>query len=48
MGDSNMLVLNNVTRLNSGDYECICLDMGTMEEISGTISLFVNCKESAR
>ncbi|XP_022056648.2 melanoma cell adhesion molecule b isoform X2 [Acanthochromis polyacanthus] len=40
--DTNMLVLENVTRQNSGVYECSSMDMDTGEEISANTSLFVN------
>ncbi|XP_037123557.1 melanoma cell adhesion molecule b isoform X3 [Syngnathus acus] len=39
---SNMLVLENVTRLQSGDYECISMDTKTYEELSGNTTVFVN------
>ncbi|XP_054868272.1 melanoma cell adhesion molecule b isoform X3 [Amphiprion ocellaris] len=40
--ETNMLVLENVTRQNSGVYECISMDMDTVEEISQNTSLFVH------
>ncbi|XP_061538051.1 melanoma cell adhesion molecule b isoform X2 [Phycodurus eques] len=45
--DSNMLVLENVTRLQSGDYECISTDMETYEELSGNTTVFVNYLDPA-
>lgn len=42
-----MLVLHNVTRLNSGNYRCTSLDMDTFEGISGNTTVFVHCKDSA-
>lgn len=38
------MVLKNVTRLNSGDYECSLLDMESYDEISGKTTVFINCK----
>lgn len=46
--ENNMLVLNNVTRLNSGVYGCICFDMETFDEISGNTSVFVNYLDPAQ
>ncbi|XP_022609559.1 cell surface glycoprotein MUC18 isoform X1 [Seriola dumerili] len=45
--DSNMLVLNNVTRLNSGVYQCNSLDLETFETISRNITVFVNYLDPA-
>ncbi|XP_044210167.1 melanoma cell adhesion molecule b isoform X1 [Thunnus albacares] len=45
--DSNMLVLNNVTRLHSGEYTCVCLDTDTYEEISKAMNLSVNYLDAA-
>ncbi|XP_054650704.1 melanoma cell adhesion molecule b isoform X2 [Dunckerocampus dactyliophorus] len=45
--ESNMYVLANVTRLNSGDYECVSLDTDTYEELSGTITVFVDYLDPA-
>uniref|UniRef100_A0A8D3B1D8 Melanoma cell adhesion molecule b n=1 Tax=Scophthalmus maximus TaxID=52904 RepID=A0A8D3B1D8_SCOMX len=40
--EANMLVLHNVTRLNSGNYRCTSLDMDTFEGISGNTTVFVH------
>ncbi|XP_035535593.1 melanoma cell adhesion molecule b isoform X2 [Morone saxatilis] len=40
--DTEMLVLKNVTLLNSGVYQCTSLDMETYQDISGNTSVFVN------
>nr|XP_057935881.1 melanoma cell adhesion molecule b isoform X2 [Doryrhamphus excisus] len=45
--ESNMYVLENVTRLNSGDYECVSLDTDTYEELSGTTTIFVDYLDPA-
>ncbi|XP_075956121.1 melanoma cell adhesion molecule b isoform X3 [Anarhichas minor] len=45
--DSNVLVLDNVTRLNSGVYQCASMDMDTYEEISGNTTVFVNYLDPA-
>ncbi|XP_076002205.1 melanoma cell adhesion molecule b isoform X2 [Genypterus blacodes] len=45
--DSNVAVLNNVTRLNNGVYHCTTLDMDTYEEISGNTTLFANYLDDA-
>ncbi|XP_068566755.1 melanoma cell adhesion molecule b isoform X2 [Cebidichthys violaceus] len=45
--DNNVLVLDNVTRLNSGVYRCTSMDMDTYEEISGNTTVFVNFLEPA-
>ncbi|KAK7882118.1 hypothetical protein WMY93_028292 [Mugilogobius chulae] len=42
---TNKLVLQNVTRLNSGEYLCTSLDMETFEEITENITIFVNYLE---
>lgn len=47
MGDGNVLVMDNVTRHQSGVYECTSTDTDTFDEISGNTTVFVNCKESA-
>lgn len=41
-----MLELRNVTRLNSGVYECSSFDVHTYDEISANTTVFVNCKDS--
>ncbi|XP_061734649.1 melanoma cell adhesion molecule b isoform X1 [Nerophis ophidion] len=45
--ESNTYVIANVTRLNSGDYECVSLDTDTYEELSGTTSIFVDYLDPA-
>ncbi|XP_040902861.1 melanoma cell adhesion molecule b isoform X2 [Toxotes jaculatrix] len=45
--EANVLVLPNVTRLNSGDYRCSSMDLETFEEISGTTKVFVNYLDPA-
>ncbi|XP_076591971.1 melanoma cell adhesion molecule b isoform X1 [Chaetodon auriga] len=45
--ESNVLVLNNVTRLNSGVYECTSTDTDTFEDISRNTSVFVNYLDPA-
>ncbi|XP_068615996.1 cell surface glycoprotein MUC18-like [Brachionichthys hirsutus] len=45
--DNNMLVLDNVTRLNSGVYQCTSLDMETFDEIAGETTVFVNYIDAA-
>ncbi|XP_070827231.1 melanoma cell adhesion molecule b isoform X2 [Chaetodon trifascialis] len=45
--DNDVLVLNNVTRLDSGVYECISMDTDTFDEISGDTSVFVNYLDPA-
>lgn len=42
-----MVVLANVTRLNSGEYKCESTDMENFNEVTGSTSVFVNCKHSA-
>ncbi|XP_071353165.1 melanoma cell adhesion molecule b isoform X2 [Trachinotus anak] len=45
--DANMMVLNNVTRQNSGVYTCTSNDWDTPLEISKNITVFVNYLDSA-
>jgi len=45
---NNVLLLDNVTRLHGGVYECTSTDTDTFEELSGNTSVSVHCKESAR
>ncbi|XP_078140498.1 melanoma cell adhesion molecule b isoform X1 [Centroberyx gerrardi] len=45
--DSNVLVLENVTRLNNGLYHCVTLDLDTYEELMGNTSVFVNYLDAA-
>ncbi|XP_069390645.1 melanoma cell adhesion molecule b isoform X2 [Paralichthys olivaceus] len=45
--EANMLVVNNVTRLNSGVYECTSEDMETYDLISGNTSVTVNFLDPA-
>ncbi|XP_070685363.1 melanoma cell adhesion molecule b isoform X2 [Pempheris klunzingeri] len=45
--DTSMLVLPNVTRLNSGVYQCSSLDTDTFEELSGNTTVFVNYLDPA-
>lgn len=45
--DSDVFVLSNVTRRNSGVYQCTFMDTDTFEEILGITTVFVNCKDSA-
>ncbi|XP_071376643.1 melanoma cell adhesion molecule b isoform X3 [Centroberyx affinis] len=45
--DTNVLVLENVTRLNSGLYHCVTLDLDTYEELMGNTSVFVNYLDAA-
>ncbi|XP_044059274.1 melanoma cell adhesion molecule b isoform X2 [Siniperca chuatsi] len=45
--DTNMLVLENATRLDSGDYLCTSTDTDTFEEISANTSVFVNYLDPA-
>lgn len=42
---TDVLVLENVTRQNSGEYQCTSLDMDTIDEISATIRVDVHCKD---
>ncbi|CAK6968113.1 melanoma cell adhesion molecule b [Scomber scombrus] len=46
-GESKTLVLKNVTRLQTGDYECHSMDMDTYEELNGTVNVFVNYLDPA-
>lgn len=39
------MVLKDVTRLNSGEYECTLVDMESFEELSGKTTVFVHCKD---
>ncbi|KAJ0022108.1 hypothetical protein NQD34_009598 [Periophthalmus magnuspinnatus] len=43
--DTSELVVENITRLDSGKYECFALDMESFEEISTNITVFVNYLE---
>ncbi|XP_051933908.1 melanoma cell adhesion molecule b isoform X2 [Hippocampus zosterae] len=45
--ESNTLILENVTRLQNGYYECISIDMETFDELSGNTTVFVNYLEPA-
>ncbi|XP_037534078.1 cell surface glycoprotein MUC18 [Nematolebias whitei] len=45
--EGDMVVLKNVTRLNSGEYECSLMDMDTYDEISGNTTVFVNYLDPA-
>ncbi|KAM7399457.1 hypothetical protein PAMP_018728 [Pampus punctatissimus] len=45
--ESNMLVLTNVTRLESGNYQCVYLDTDTFENLYGNVTLFVNYLDPA-
>ncbi|KAI5620819.1 cell surface glycoprotein MUC18 isoform X1 [Silurus asotus] len=40
--DLDKLVLSNVTRKNSGIYECSCLDTTTFDSITGNLTLMVH------
>lgn len=42
-----MLLLHNVSRLDSGEYRCVSTDTENFEEVSGSMTLSVNCKDSA-
>ena len=42
-----MVVLENVTRLNSGVYTCTSTDTDNFDMVSGNTTVFVNCKEPA-
>ncbi|XP_034025184.1 melanoma cell adhesion molecule b isoform X2 [Thalassophryne amazonica] len=44
---SNVFVLKEVTRLQSGDYYCAILDVDTLEEITGNVTVFVNYLDHA-
>lgn len=41
-----MLLLHNVSRRDSGLYECVSTDTDTFNEVSGNMTLSVNCKAS--
>uniref|UniRef100_A0A3B4ZHF6 Melanoma cell adhesion molecule n=1 Tax=Stegastes partitus TaxID=144197 RepID=A0A3B4ZHF6_9TELE len=45
--DKNMLVLDNVTRRDSGVYECIFMDLDTIEELTRNTTVFVNYLDQA-
>uniref|UniRef100_A0A667XSA7 Melanoma cell adhesion molecule b n=1 Tax=Myripristis murdjan TaxID=586833 RepID=A0A667XSA7_9TELE len=45
--DTTTLVLENVTRSDSGLYECVTMNFDTYEEITGNTSLFVNYLDDA-
>ncbi|XP_042342562.1 melanoma cell adhesion molecule b [Plectropomus leopardus] len=45
--ETDMLMLHNVTRLNSGTYECTSTDTDTFEEIKHNTSVFVNYLDPA-
>ncbi|XP_029302054.1 melanoma cell adhesion molecule b isoform X2 [Cottoperca gobio] len=45
--EGNMLVLDNVTRLNSGVYHCSSMDTDTFEEVSGNTTVFINYLDPA-
>ncbi|XP_056139264.1 melanoma cell adhesion molecule b isoform X2 [Lampris incognitus] len=45
--DSNVLLLKNVTRSNSGTYYCTAFDLETYEEVTGNTTVFVNYLDSA-
>uniref|UniRef100_A0A8C9YPB6 Melanoma cell adhesion molecule b n=1 Tax=Sander lucioperca TaxID=283035 RepID=A0A8C9YPB6_SANLU len=47
MGDGNVLVMDNVTRHQSGVYECTSTDTDTFDEISGNTTVFVNFLDPA-
>ena len=42
---NNVLELRNVSRLDSGRYECVTTHIETFEEVVGNTTLFVNCKQ---
>ncbi|XP_061682706.1 melanoma cell adhesion molecule b isoform X3 [Syngnathoides biaculeatus] len=44
---SNMFVLENVTRLHSGNYECTSMDMETYDQLSGNTTVHVNYLDPA-
>ncbi|KAM9801618.1 melanoma cell adhesion molecule b [Neosynchiropus ocellatus] len=45
--ESSLLLVENVTRLNSGVYECSSLDSYTFDEVVGNTSVFVNYLDPA-
>ncbi|KAM8853684.1 melanoma cell adhesion molecule b isoform 1-T1 [Synchiropus picturatus] len=45
--ESSRLLVENVTRLNSGVYECSSLDSNTFDEVVGNTSVFVNYLDTA-
>ncbi|XP_034557204.1 melanoma cell adhesion molecule b isoform X4 [Notolabrus celidotus] len=45
--EANVFLLENVTRLNSGVYECTSYDTETFDPTSGETSVFVNFLDSA-
>ncbi|KAM4627451.1 melanoma cell adhesion molecule b [Polymixia lowei] len=45
--DSNVLVLEDVTRLNNGLYHCVTLNLDTYDEIVGNTSVVVNYLDPA-
>lgn len=42
-----MVVLTDVTRHDSGVYECTSMDMENFDAVTGNTTVFVNCKHSA-
>lgn len=42
-----MLLLHNVSRKDSGLYKCVSTDTDTFLEVSGSMTLTVNCKDPA-
>nr|XP_020510612.1 cell surface glycoprotein MUC18 isoform X1 [Labrus bergylta] len=45
--DGEVLVLNNVTRRDSGVYQCTSIDSDTFQSISGNVSVFVHFLDAA-
>lgn len=45
--DSDVLVVENVTQLNTGEYICSALDMESFDEISESTTVFVNFLKDA-
>ncbi|XP_074498096.1 melanoma cell adhesion molecule b isoform X3 [Sebastes fasciatus] len=45
--ENNVMVVDNVTRLNSGLYQCKDTDWDTLEEIMGNTTVFVNYLDPA-
>ncbi|KAL7399749.1 hypothetical protein ABVT39_001015 [Epinephelus coioides] len=45
--DGKVLLLENVTRHDSGDYKCASTDTDTFEDVTGHISVFVNYLDPA-